>query len=83
MNRDREFLVATGRLASLLNLSISATRQRIDYQIAQAGASDRASKFAVIDRLLLAATADSAANSQRLDAQLNALESEADFLDED
>jgi hypothetical protein len=83
MNRDRQFLTSCGQLASLLNLSLGAARQRIDHQIAKEGARDPESKLAIIERLLAAARLDSASNSRLLDAQLNALESEANFLDED
>ena len=83
MNRDRQFLTSCGKLASLLNLSLGAARQRIDHQIAKEVARDPDSKLAIIERLLAAARLDSASNSRLLDAQLNALESEANFLDED
>ncbi|MFZ4803040.1 MAG: hypothetical protein ACOYLI_00080 [Synechococcus lacustris] len=83
MNRDHKFLAACGRLASLLNLSIGAARQRIDHQIAQKGANNPASKFAVVEGMLAAAQLDSAAHSELLDNQLEALESEANFLVED
>ena len=66
-----------------MNLSLGAARQRIDHQIAKEGARDPDSKLAIIERLLAAARLDSASNSRLLDAQLNALESEANFLDED
>ena len=81
--RDRDFLVACGRLASALHLSAATARQRAEYQALQEGISDRAGKLELVERMVAEATSRSGEQGERLDAQLHALESEADFLTED
>jgi hypothetical protein len=81
--RDRDFLAACARLASLLNLSSATARQRVDYQAAQEGAREPAALLAIAERMLAAAELDREQQGRRLDAQLNALAAEANFLDED
>ena len=81
--RDRDFLVACGRLASALHLSAATARQRAEYQALQEGISDHAGKRERVERMGAEATSRSGEQGERLDAQLHALESEADFLTED
>lgn len=81
--RDRDFLVACGRLASALHLSAATARQRAEYQALQEGISDHAGKLELVERMVAEATSRSGELGERLDAQLHALESEADFLTED
>tara|TARA_B100001939_G_scaffold228398_1_gene196690 strand:+ start:329 stop:586 length:258 start_codon:yes stop_codon:yes gene_type:complete len=81
--RDREFMAAAARLASCLNLSAATARQRIDYQAVKEGIRDNAGKVALAQRMLEEAQCQSQAQGERLDEQLQALESEAYFLTED
>ena len=81
--RDRDFLTACTRLASCLNLSAAATRQRVDVQARKEGLRDTQEKLALVERLLEEAKQDQHQQEARLDDQLEALESEAYFLTED
>ena len=81
--RDRDFLTACARLASCLNLSASAARQRVDVQARKDGIRDPKEKLALVERLLEEAKQDQQKQEARLDDQLEALESEAYFLTED
>ena len=81
--RDQAFMATCGRLATLLNLSASTARQRVDYQASQQGIKDAAGRLEIAEQMLEAAKANSIQQGRLLDAQLNALESEANFLDED
>ncbi|MDA0290445.1 MAG: hypothetical protein O2922_00430 [Cyanobacteria bacterium] len=81
--RDQAFMATCGRLATHLNLSAATARQRVDYQAAQEGIRDAAGKLILAERMLEAAKLGSAKQGKLLDAQLNALESEANFMDED
>ena len=81
--RDQAFMTTCGRLATLLNLSAATARQRVDYQAAQEGIRDAAGKLILAERMLEAAKLGSVKQGKLLDAQLNALESEANFMDED
>ena len=55
----------------------------MDYQAAQEGIRDAAGKLILAERMLEAAKLGSVKQGKLLDAQLNALESEANFMDED
>ena len=81
--RDQAFMTTCGRLATHLNLSAATARQRVDYQAAQEGIRDAAGKLILDERMLEAAKLGSVKQGKLLDAQLNALESEANFMDED
>ena len=50
--RDRDFLTACARLASCLNLSAAAARQRVDVQARKDGIRDPKEKLALVERLL-------------------------------
>ena len=56
--RDRDFLTACARLASCLNLSSAATRQRVDVQARKEGLRDPKEKLALVERLLEEAKQD-------------------------
>ena len=81
--RDRDFLTACARLASCLNLSAAAARQRVDVQARKDGIRDPKEKLALVERLLEEAKQDQQKQEARLDDQLEALESEVYFLTED
>ena len=81
--RDRDFLTACARLASCLNPSAAAARQRVDVQARKEGLRDTQEKLALVERLLEEAKQDQQQQEARLDDQLEALESEAYFLTED
>jgi len=70
-------------LASCLNLSAAAARQRVDVQARKDGIRDPKEKLALVERLLEEAKQDQQKQEARLDDQLEALESEAYFLTED
>ena len=81
--RDRDFLTACAHLASCLNLSAAATRQRVDVQARKDGIRDPKEKLALVERMLEEAKRDQQQQEARLDDQLEALESEAYFLTEE
>jgi hypothetical protein len=81
--RDQAFMSTCGRLATFLNLSAATARQRVDYQANQEGIRDAAGKLQIAERMLEEAKSNAINQGLLLDLQLNALESEAQFMDED
>ena len=81
--RDRDFLTACARLASCLNLSAAAARQRVDVQARKGGLRDTQEKLALVERLLEEAKHDQQQQEARWDDKLEALGTEAYFLTED
>ena len=81
--RDRDFLAACARLASCLNLSAAATRQRVEVQAIKQGLRETKDKVALAEQMLEQAKQDQQQQEARLDDQLQALDSEALVLTED
>ncbi len=80
---DRAYATATGRLATLLGISIAAARRRVDQQAAREETRDAAGKVTIAERMILAAHGEADRQGQLLDSLLTAKPSEGYFLDED
>jgi hypothetical protein len=80
---NRAYAVATGHLATLLGISISSARRRVDLQAARDSVRDAAGRVVIAERLIEAARADALSQERLLDQLLVAKPSESNFLDED
>jgi len=80
---DRDYMAACSRLASLMSISISAARRRVDLAAVKEGIRDTTGRIALAERLLIEAEPGSSAARLRLDGLLEAVASEANFMDED
>jgi hypothetical protein len=80
---DRAYTQASSRLATLLSISIAAARRKVELAAVKDGIRDRAGKVTVAERLIEAATANSASHGAMLDELLVAVASEMNFMDED
>lgn len=80
---DRHYNAACGRLASWLGVSIASARRRVDIRASKEGLRDTAARIELAERMLAEAQASGVDNQALLEAQLGALESEADFMTED
>lgn len=80
---NRAYAVATGNLATLLGISISSARRRVDLQAAREEVRDAAGRVVIAERLIEAARADALSQARLLDELLVAKPSESNFLDED
>ncbi len=80
---DRDYMAACSRLASLMSISISAARRRVDLAAVKEGIRDTPGRIALAERLLIEAEPGSQAARLRLDGLLEAVASEANFMDED
>jgi hypothetical protein len=80
---DRAYAIASGRLATLLGVSIAAARRRVDQQAAREGVRDSAGRVAIAERMITEAEGNGARQSRLLDGLLTAEGHEANYLDED
>jgi hypothetical protein len=80
---DRRYNAACGHLASWLGISIASARRRVDIRAAQEGISDTAARIVLAETMLAEAQASGVNNQALLDAQLEALSSEENFMTED
>ncbi|MEB3244270.1 MAG: hypothetical protein VKO44_11615 [Cyanobacteriota bacterium] len=80
---DRHYNAACGRLASWLGVSIASARRRVDIRASKEGLRDTAARIELAERMLAEAQASGVDNQALLEAQLGALDSEADFMTED
>lgn len=80
---NHAYAVACGQLATLLNISLASARRRVDLRAAQEGLRAIEAKIELAQRLTEEARSTSAAQGQLLDELLTAVQSEANFLDED
>lgn len=80
---DRAYAIASGRLATLLGVSIAAARRRVDQQAAREGVRDAAGRVTIAERMITEAEGNGDRQSLLLDGLLTAETSEANFLDED
>ena len=80
---NHAYAAACGQLATLLNISLASARRRVDLRAAQEGLRAIDAKIELAERLTEEARAGSAEHGLLLDSLLEAVQSEANFLDED
>jgi hypothetical protein len=81
--QDKDYVMACGRLASLLSITIAAARRRVDLVAAQEGIRDAAGKSLIAQRLLLESQGVGAESRQLLDVLLEAVKEEANYIGDD
>ncbi|MEI6829980.1 MAG: hypothetical protein WCK64_09070 [Synechococcaceae cyanobacterium ELA445] len=80
---NHAYAVACGRLATLLHISLASARRRVDLKASQEGLRAIDAKIELAERLTEEARSGSTAQALLLDSLLEAVQSEANFLDED
>jgi hypothetical protein len=81
--QDKDYVMACGRLASLLSITIAAARRRVDLVAAQEGIRDAAGKSLIAQRLLLESQGVGAESRQLLDVMLEAVKEEENYIGDD
>ena len=80
---DRCFSIACGRLASHLGISLAAARRKVEIKAAQQNKRDPAGLLATAEALLAEAIAEGRDNGALLTDQLEAVDSDNNFMVED
>jgi len=81
--QDKDFVIACGKLASALSISIAAARRKVDLVAAKEGVRDNAGRLLIAQRLMLEAQGVGEQSRQLLDVLLEAVQEEANYLGDD
>jgi len=81
--QDKDYVIACGRLASALSISIAAARRKVDLVAAREDVRDTPGKLLIAHRLLLEAEGVGHESRQLLDVLLEAVAEEANYLGDD
>ena len=81
--QDKHYVIACGRLASALSISIAAARRKVDLVAAHEDVRDTPGKLLIAQRLLLEAEGVGHESRQLLDVLLEAVAEEANYLGDD
>ncbi len=81
--QDKDYVIACGRLASALSISIAAARRKVDLVAAHEDVRDTPGKLLIAQRLLLEAEGAGHESRQLLDVLLEAVAEEANYLGDD
>ena len=81
--QDKDYVIACGRLASALSISIAAARRKVDLVAAHEDVRDTPGKLRIAQRLLLEAEGVGHESRQLLDVLLEAVAEEANYLGDD
>ena len=80
---DRNYSILCGRIASLMGISQSAARRRVDIRAAQAGHKDVASRVATAEAMLSELKASNVDHQGLLEAQLGTVGNDDLYMVED
>ncbi|HRD41743.1 MAG TPA: hypothetical protein PLI52_03140 [Prochlorococcaceae cyanobacterium AMR_MDS_5431] len=81
--QDRAYTTVCSQIASLLSISLSAARRKVDFLAAKEGLNDGAGRLITAERILETVRAGQNNEGALFDDLLTALESEENFLLED
>ena len=81
--QDKNYVMACGRLASALSISIASARRKVDLVAAREGVRDNEGRLLIAQRLLLETEGVGEQSRQLLDVLLVAVEEEANYLGDD
>lgn len=80
---DRSYSILCGRIASVMGISQSAARRKVDIRAAQAGQRDMAGRIALAEALLAELEANPADHQGVLSAQLGTVGNDDLYMVED
>jgi hypothetical protein len=81
--QDKDFVIACGKLASALSISIAAARRKVDLVAAREDVRDSAGRLLIAQRLLVESEGVSQESRQLLDVLLEAVKEEENYLGDD
>jgi hypothetical protein len=80
---DKDYVIACGRLATALSISIAAARRKVDLVAAREGVRDSEGRRLIAQRLLVESQGVGAQSRQLLDVLLEAVKEEENYIGDD